>query len=273
MMSNSACLNGGRHLVLDDLDPGPVADHLGAVLERLDPADVQPDRRVELQRLAAGGGLGRAEHHADLLAQLVDEDRRGLGLAEGAGDLAQRLGHQPGLQADVAVAHLALDLGLGHQRGDRVDDDDVDGAGADQHVRDLQRLLAGVRLGDEQGVGVHAELLRVVRVQRVLGVDERRDAARLLRVGHGVQRHGGLAASSPGRRSRRSGRAGRPPMPSATSRAIEPVGITSTGTRASSPSRMTVPLPNCRSIWASAASSAFSLSLARSGLTTCRLVP
>ena len=100
---------------------------------------------------------GRAEHDADLLAELVDEDRGGARVAQRAGDLAQRLAHQPGLQADVAVAHLALDLGAGHERGHRVDDDDVERAGADQHVGDLQRLLAGVGLGDQQGVGVDAE--------------------------------------------------------------------------------------------------------------------
>src|SRR3712207_79005 len=60
-------------------------------------------------------------------------------------------------------------------------------------IYDLQRLLAGVRLGHQQGVGVHAELLRVLGVQRVLGVDERRDAAGALGVGHGVQRDGRLA--------------------------------------------------------------------------------
>src|SRR5215469_9356426 len=73
---------------------------------------------------------------------------------------------------------------------------------------------------------------------------------------------------------------GRPPRPRATSRAIEPVGITSTGTRACSPSRMTEPLPNCRSIWTSAASRALSLSPALSGAdlplgamrTPCRVV-
>src|SRR5690242_15979088 len=53
---------------------------------------------------------------------------------------------------------------------------------------------------------------------------------------------------------------GSPPMPSATSSAIDPVGTTSTGARSSLPSRMTEPLPNCRSIWASAVSSAFSRS-------------
>src|SRR5580693_5933551 len=59
---------------------------------------------------------------------------------------------------------------------------------------------------------------------------------------------------------------GRPPKPSATSSAIEPVGITSTGTRVSSPRRMIEPLPNWRSIWSSADSRAFSLSPARSTL-------
>src|SRR3954451_19651713 len=53
---------------------------------------------------------------------------------------------------------------------------------------------------------------------------------------------------------------GRPPMPSATSRAIDPVGITSIGGRLSSPRRITDPLPNWRSICARAVSSAFSRS-------------
>jgi hypothetical protein len=99
------------------------------------------------------------------------------GVVEGAGDLAQRLAHQAGLEADVAVAHLALDLGARHEGGDRVDDDDVDRAGADQHVGDLERLLARVGLAHQQRVGVDAELLGVLGVEGVLGVDERRDAA------------------------------------------------------------------------------------------------
>ena len=59
----------------------------------------------------------------------------------------------------------------------------------DQHVRDLERLLAGVRLRHEQGIGVDTELLRVVRVERVLGVDEGGDASALLRVGDGMEGH------------------------------------------------------------------------------------
>ena len=130
---------------------------------------------------------GVAEHHADLLADLVDEDERGLRLGDDAGELAQRLRHEPGLQAHLRVAHLAFDFGLGHERGHRVDDDDVDAVGADQHLDDLERLLAVVGLRDQQVVEVDAELLRVCGVERVLGVDERRHAAALLGLGDDLQ--------------------------------------------------------------------------------------
>ena len=94
-----------------------------------------------------------------------------------AGELAQRLAHQPGLQAHLRVAHLAFELGAGDERRHRVDDQHVDGAGADEHLGDLERLLAGVRLRDEQVVDVDAQLARVDRVERVLGVHERGHAA------------------------------------------------------------------------------------------------
>jgi hypothetical protein len=42
-----------------------------------------------------------------------------------ARQLAQRLAHQPRLQARQAVAHLALDLGARRQRGDRVDHQNI----------------------------------------------------------------------------------------------------------------------------------------------------
>ena len=67
-----------------------------------------------------------------------------------AGELAQRLTHEPRLQADVRIAHLALDLGLRHQRRHRVDHDDVHRTRAHQDLADLERLLAGVGLRDEQ---------------------------------------------------------------------------------------------------------------------------
>ena len=148
-----------RHLVLDDLHADPVADRLRAVLERLDPADVQALGRVELQRAAARLGLRRAEHHADLLADLVHEQAQRLRAVQVAGQLAHGLRHHPRLDADRLVAHLALELGPRRQRRHGVDRHDVDRAGAHEHVGDLERLLAVVGLGDQQLVDVDAEPL------------------------------------------------------------------------------------------------------------------
>src|SRR5207249_10856697 len=55
------------------------------------------------------------EHDPDLHADLVDEYHAGLALGDRAGELAQRLRHEPRLEPDVRVAHLALDLGARHQ--------------------------------------------------------------------------------------------------------------------------------------------------------------
>src|SRR5438067_2934332 len=182
-----------RHLVLHHLHPRAIADHRLAVLDGADPADVEPLRGVELERVAAGGGLRVAEHHADLHADLVDEDDGGVGLADGGGELAQGLRHQPRLQAHVLVAHLAFQLGARDQCGDAVDDDQIHGPGAHQHLADLQRLLAGIGMRDQEILGADPELARVADVERVLGVDEGGDAARLRRLGDHVQGQRGLA--------------------------------------------------------------------------------
>ena len=63
-----------------------------------------------------------------------------------------------------------------------------------QHLGDLERLLGAAGLADQERLDVHAQPLAPGRVERVLGVDERGDAAVLLGVGHGVQGDRRLAA-------------------------------------------------------------------------------
>ena len=77
-----------------------------------------------------------------------------------AGQLAQGLGHQAGLQTHLRVAHVALDLGARHQRRHGVDHQHVDRAGTHQRVGDLERLLAVVGLGDEEVVDALTPSLR-----------------------------------------------------------------------------------------------------------------
>ncbi len=101
--------------------------------------------------------------------------------------------HEARLQAHLRLAHLALDLGLGRERRDGVDDHAVDGGRAHQHVGDLERLLAVVRLREQELGGIHAEPLGVLGVERVLRVDEGGGAAQLLDVGDDLERERGLA--------------------------------------------------------------------------------
>ncbi len=93
----------------------------------------------------------------------------------------------------MAVAHLPLDLSPRHERGDRINHQNVDRVGAYQRVDDLQCLLAGIRLRDDQLVDVDAQLLGIDRIERVLGIDESRGAAILLRLGDDVERERSLA--------------------------------------------------------------------------------
>ena len=137
---------GRGDFILGDADAGAVADVVAALLNRLDAADIEAYAGVELEGAPAGGGFWRTEHDADLLAELVGEHDDGVGLLDGAGELAQGLAHEAGLQADMAGAHLAFDFGAGHERGDAVDDDYVEGAGADERLGDFKRLFAGIGL-------------------------------------------------------------------------------------------------------------------------------
>ena len=96
------------------------------------------------------------------------------------------------MQTHEAVAHLALDLGAGHQRRHGVHHHHVDGAGAHQRLSDLQRLLAGIRLGDQHVLHIDAQRLGIGGIQRVLGVHEGHLTAHLLGLGQHMKGQRGL---------------------------------------------------------------------------------
>ena len=259
MMSNSTSRNGGATLFLTTLTrvwlPTTSSRSLTGPMRRMS----RRTRGVELERVAAGGGLRAAEHHADLHADLVDEDDQdalGAWMIEPVSLRSAWLisrACRPTWLSPISPSISAS----GTSAATESIDDDVDRARAHQRVGDLERLLAGVGLGDQQLVEVDAQLAGVGRVERVLGVDEGAGAAGLLGLGDGRAAPAWSCPSFRARRSRRSRPRGRPPTPSAMSRPSEPVETVSISTvPVAWPSFITEPLPKARSICAIAASRA-----------------
>lgn len=93
----------------------------------------------------------------------------------------------------MAVPHFAVNFRLRSECRDGVHDDDVYRAASDQRFDYVERLLAVVGLGDVEVFKLYAEARSVRGVERVLRVDERGGAARLLHFRDDVQRDGGLA--------------------------------------------------------------------------------
>ena len=67
-----------RHFVLHDFHAHVRADDVLLLLHRTNPPNVEAHRRVELERLTSSRRFRIAEHDADFLAQLIDEDYRRL---------------------------------------------------------------------------------------------------------------------------------------------------------------------------------------------------
>src|SRR6516225_3397194 len=122
--SNSADLNGGATLFLTTRtrtrEPIVSSPSLTPVI-----LNIQPDGTIEFQRQAAGCGLRIAEHDADFLTNLVNEDHARLGSGNEGVENAQGLAHQTGLQTDVLIADFTFNFSAGHQGGHGVNDNNI----------------------------------------------------------------------------------------------------------------------------------------------------
>ena len=97
------------------------------------------------------------------------------------------------LQTHVGVAHVAFELGSRHQSCNRIDHDNVECPGADEHVCDLERLFPGIGLRDEQLIHVDAQCFGILGIECMLGIDEGGDTAVALRLSNDMKSECGLA--------------------------------------------------------------------------------
>ena len=92
----------------------------------------------------------------------------------------------------MRVAHFAFDFSLGNKCRDGVDDNDVNATRTNQHVGNFQRLLTGIRLGDQEVIRVDAEGARIDGIKCVFGVDKCRVSTCFLRAGNCMKCNGRL---------------------------------------------------------------------------------
>ena len=90
------------------------------------------------------------------------------------------------MQTDLGVAHVAFDFALWRKGCHGVDDDDVDGTGTNQIIRDFEGLFTVIGLRNKQFGGVHAQFFGVETVEGMFRVNERSDSALLLRFRDGM---------------------------------------------------------------------------------------
>src|SRR5690606_10187715 len=181
-------LEGRSKLVLDDLDTGLVAYDFITFLDRADTTNIETNRSIELESVTASRRFRRTEHHTDLHADLVDEDHHAVGTRDRRGKLAERLAHETCLKTRQGVTHFTFDFGARRQGSHRVDDENVDSARTHERIGDLKRLLAGIRLRNQQVFKINAQLAGIDRIERMFRIDECTDTALLLCLRDRVQR-------------------------------------------------------------------------------------
>ena len=65
----------------------------------------------------------------------------------------------------MGIPHLAFDFRLRHQGRHGIHHDHIDGPAAYQGVSDFQCLFTGIRLGNQQVVDIHAQLMGIDRIK------------------------------------------------------------------------------------------------------------
>src|SRR6266702_1789559 len=88
------------------------------------------------------------KHHTDFFTQLIGEDNRRVGVADGTCELTHGLTHQASLQADMGVAHFTLNFSTRCESGYRVDDDHINSVTTDKRIDNFQGLLTSIGLRD-----------------------------------------------------------------------------------------------------------------------------
>ena len=80
--------------------------------------------------------------------------------------------------------------------GHRVDHQNIDGPTAHQRLGNLEGLLSGIRLGNQQLIDVHAQVGGITGIESMFGIDKGAVTAPFLSLGNNVQPYSCLLYTS-----------------------------------------------------------------------------
>ena len=169
-----------RDLILNDLGAGSVTDNVSAGFKLFHTTDLHTYGGIEFQSITTGGNLRISVEYTDLLTKLVDKYNRTVASSDGSGQFPECLGHQSCLKTYMGITHIAFQLCLRNQCGNRVNHHDIDCTGADHGFGNLQCLLSVIRLGNIHIIHIYADCLGICGIQCMLRINKSGNSSALL---------------------------------------------------------------------------------------------
>ena len=87
----------------------------------------------------------------------------------------------------MGITHIAFNFSPWGEGCDGVDNNNINRARAHNHVANLESLLSGIWLRDQQIFGVNPKVFSIYRIKRVLCIDKGAGPPRLLGFGDHLQ--------------------------------------------------------------------------------------
>src|SRR5688572_17501277 len=99
------------------------------------------------------------------------------------------------MQAHFAIAHVAFNFSAWNKCGNRIYNNNINGAGTDQVIGDLKCLLPIIGLRYQQVGSINAKFFSIKFIKGMFRIYKSANAALLLSLGYGMQGNGGFTTA------------------------------------------------------------------------------
>jgi len=169
-----------------------ITNHLTCLLQGFHTTNIQSYGGIEFQCTSSGRSLRISEHNSNFLTKLVDKDNYAICFINNTSQFTKCLTHQTCLHTNMTVSHISIDLCFRNQCRYRVNNNDIQCTGTYHRLKDLQRLLSTVRLGNVKFINIYTDIFCIYRIQCMLCINEPCNSSTLLSFCNHMQSNGRL---------------------------------------------------------------------------------